>query len=57
GIKDIEKDAEVSLVNETQGRSNDTKMFDTDVLIGDEVFAENDMTEKEHDVIPKEVSV
>ncbi|GJW82039.1 hypothetical protein Tco_0146014 [Tanacetum coccineum] len=32
-------------------------MFDTDALISDEVFAENDMTEKEHDVIPKEVSV
>ncbi|GJV06479.1 hypothetical protein Tco_1344135 [Tanacetum coccineum] len=31
-------------------------MFDTDALIGDEVFAENDMTEKEHDVIPKDVS-
>ncbi|GKE07863.1 hypothetical protein Tco_1411414, partial [Tanacetum coccineum] len=55
-IKDIDKDAEVSLVDETQGRSDDTEMFDTDALIGDEVFAENDMTEKEHDVIPKEVS-
>ncbi|GKB63335.1 hypothetical protein Tco_0919521 [Tanacetum coccineum] len=31
-------------------------MFDTDALIGDEVFAKNDVTEKEHDVIPKEVS-
>ncbi|GJW32731.1 putative ribonuclease H-like domain-containing protein [Tanacetum coccineum] len=29
---------------------------DEDTLIGDEVFAKNDMTEKEHDVIPKEVS-
>ncbi|GJU59076.1 hypothetical protein Tco_1236842 [Tanacetum coccineum] len=55
-IKDIDKDAKVSLVDETQGRSDDTKMFDTDALIGDEVFAENDMNEKEHDVIPKEVS-
>ncbi|GKD86548.1 hypothetical protein Tco_1357702 [Tanacetum coccineum] len=55
-IEDINKDAEVSLVDETQGRSNDTEMFDTDALIGDEVFAENDMTEKEHYVIPKEVS-
>ncbi|GJR88848.1 putative ribonuclease H-like domain-containing protein [Tanacetum coccineum] len=55
-IEDIDKDAEVSLVDETQGRSDDTKMFDTYALIGDEVFAENDMTEKEHDVIPKEVS-
>ncbi|GJS56325.1 hypothetical protein Tco_0629687 [Tanacetum coccineum] len=48
-IEDIDKDAEVSLVNETQGRSDDTKRFDTDALISDEVFAENDMTEKEHD--------
>ncbi|GKB36480.1 hypothetical protein Tco_0881422 [Tanacetum coccineum] len=42
-------------VDETQGMSDDTEMFDTDALIGDEVFAENDMTEKEHDVIPREV--
>ncbi|GJZ47742.1 hypothetical protein Tco_0601574 [Tanacetum coccineum] len=55
-IEDIDKDAEVSLVDETQGRSDDTEMFDTDALIGDEVFAKNDMTKKEHDVIPKEVS-
>ncbi|GKE66352.1 hypothetical protein Tco_1520513, partial [Tanacetum coccineum] len=55
-IEDIDKDAEVSLVDETQGRSDDTGMFDTDALIGDEVFAKNDMTEKEHDMIPKEVS-
>ncbi|GJU07143.1 putative ribonuclease H-like domain-containing protein [Tanacetum coccineum] len=55
-IEDIDKDDEVSLVDETQGRSDDTEMFDTDALIGDEVFAKNDMTEKEHDVIPKEVS-
>ncbi|GJR48970.1 retrovirus-related pol polyprotein from transposon TNT 1-94 [Tanacetum coccineum] len=35
----------------------DAKMFDTDALIGNEVFAENDMIEKEQDVIPKEVSI
>ncbi|GJV70496.1 hypothetical protein Tco_1490491 [Tanacetum coccineum] len=29
---------------------------DEDAIIGDEVFAKNDMTEKEHDVTPKEVS-
>ncbi|GJY85540.1 hypothetical protein Tco_0499566 [Tanacetum coccineum] len=39
-----------------RGRSDDTEMFDTDALISDEVFTENDMTEKEHDVIHKEVS-
>ncbi|GJU24404.1 putative ribonuclease H-like domain-containing protein [Tanacetum coccineum] len=55
-IEDIDNDAKVSLVDETQGRSDDKEMFDTDALIGDDVFAENDMTEKEHDVIPKEVS-
>ncbi|GJY50976.1 hypothetical protein Tco_0441823 [Tanacetum coccineum] len=55
-IEDIDKDAEVSLVDETQGRSDDAEMFDTDALIGNEVFAENDMIEKYQDVIPKEVS-
>ncbi|GJT19364.1 hypothetical protein Tco_0878070 [Tanacetum coccineum] len=55
-IEDIDKDAEVSLVDETQGRSDDAEMFDTDALIGNEVYVENDMIEKEQDVIPKEVS-
>ncbi|GJS05978.1 hypothetical protein Tco_0362774 [Tanacetum coccineum] len=55
-INDIDKDAKVSLVDETQGRSDDEEMFDTDALIGNEVFAENDMIEKDQDVIPKEVS-
>ncbi|GKC70508.1 hypothetical protein Tco_1116391 [Tanacetum coccineum] len=31
-------------------------MFDTNALIGNEVFAKNDMIEKYQDVIPKEVS-
>ncbi|GJS87434.1 hypothetical protein Tco_0770070 [Tanacetum coccineum] len=39
-----------------RGRSDDAEMFDTDDLIGNEVFAENDMIEKDQDVIPKEVS-
>ncbi|GJS63023.1 hypothetical protein Tco_0677587 [Tanacetum coccineum] len=55
-IKDIDKDAKVSLVDETQGRSNDAEMFDTDTLIANEFFAKNDMIEKDQDVIPKEVS-
>ncbi|GJZ44908.1 ribonuclease H-like domain-containing protein [Tanacetum coccineum] len=46
-IEDIDKDAEVSLVDETQGRSDDTEMFDTYALIGDEVLRENDMNEKQ----------
>ncbi|GJT99829.1 hypothetical protein Tco_1110168 [Tanacetum coccineum] len=44
-------------VDETQGRSDDAEMFDTDTLIGNEVFAKNDMIEKDQDVIPKEVSI
>ncbi|GJR16242.1 hypothetical protein Tco_0798894 [Tanacetum coccineum] len=55
-IEDINKDAKVSLVDETQGRSDDVEMFDTYTLIGNEVFAENDMIEKDQDVILKEVS-
>ncbi|GJX95116.1 hypothetical protein Tco_0349702, partial [Tanacetum coccineum] len=55
-IEDIDIDAEVSLVDETQGRLDDAEMFDTDALIGDEVFAKKDIIEKEHAVIPKEVS-
>ncbi|GKA38874.1 putative ribonuclease H-like domain-containing protein [Tanacetum coccineum] len=31
-IEDIDKDAEVSLVDETQGRSDDAEMFNTDAL-------------------------
>ncbi|GKF43014.1 hypothetical protein Tco_0126356 [Tanacetum coccineum] len=55
-IEDIDKDAKVSLVDETHGRSDDAEMFDTDALIGNEVFAKNDMIEKDQDVFPKEVS-
>ncbi|GJW90321.1 hypothetical protein Tco_0167874 [Tanacetum coccineum] len=55
-IEDIDNDVEVSLVDETQGRSDDAKMFDTYVLFSNEVFVKNDMIEKDQDVIPKEVS-
>ncbi|GJT34207.1 hypothetical protein Tco_0924626 [Tanacetum coccineum] len=37
-IDDIDKDAEVTLVDETQGRYDDAQMFDTDVFNGEEVF-------------------
>ncbi|GKB79536.1 hypothetical protein Tco_0946431 [Tanacetum coccineum] len=37
-IDDIDKDAEVTLVDKTQGRYDDAQMFDTDVFNGDEVF-------------------
>ncbi|GJZ10678.1 hypothetical protein Tco_0545437 [Tanacetum coccineum] len=56
-IQDIDKDAKVSLVDETQGRSDDVKMFDTNVLFGNEFFAKNDMIKKDQDVIPKEVVI
>ncbi|GJU05880.1 putative ribonuclease H-like domain-containing protein [Tanacetum coccineum] len=36
-IEDIDKDADVSLVDDTQGRSDDADMFDIDDLHGDEV--------------------
>ncbi|GJT50844.1 hypothetical protein Tco_0977001 [Tanacetum coccineum] len=55
-IEDIDKDTEVSLVDEIPGRSDDAEIFDTDVLFGNEVFAKNDMIKKDQDVIPKEVS-
>ncbi|GJU39326.1 RNA-directed DNA polymerase, eukaryota, nucleotide-binding alpha-beta plait domain protein [Tanacetum coccineum] len=45
-IADIDADAEVTLVDETQGR-NDEEMFDTGILDGEEVFAEQDVVEKE----------
>ncbi|GJZ92192.1 hypothetical protein Tco_0664257 [Tanacetum coccineum] len=38
-------------------RSDDVEMFDTYALVGNEVFAENDMIEKDQDVIPKEVNI
>ncbi|GKB11628.1 uncharacterized mitochondrial protein-like protein [Tanacetum coccineum] len=56
-FKRLYKDTEVSLVDEIPGRrSDDAEIFDTDVLFGNEVFAKNDMIEKDQDVIPKEVS-
>ncbi|GKA69584.1 putative ribonuclease H-like domain-containing protein [Tanacetum coccineum] len=44
-IDDI--DAEITLVDETQGRHDDDLMFDTCVLNDEEVFAGQDMAEKE----------
>ncbi|GKD43558.1 hypothetical protein Tco_1268203 [Tanacetum coccineum] len=45
-IADIDADAKVTLVDETQ-RRNDEEMFDTCSLDGEEVFAEQDVVEKE----------
>ncbi|GJY60982.1 hypothetical protein Tco_0461639, partial [Tanacetum coccineum] len=46
-FEDIDKDAEVSLVDETQGRSDDAKMFDTDDLHSDEVIVDMAVGEKQ----------
>ncbi|GJW20506.1 hypothetical protein Tco_0031128 [Tanacetum coccineum] len=55
-IDNINKDAEITLVDETQGRYGDDLMFDTGVLNDDEVFIRQDMDEKEINVVEKEVS-
>ncbi|GJX05425.1 hypothetical protein Tco_0191341 [Tanacetum coccineum] len=55
-IDDIDKDAEITLVDETQGGYGDDLMFDTSVLDDEEVFAGQDMAEKEINVAEKEVS-
>ncbi|GKC62701.1 hypothetical protein Tco_1095299, partial [Tanacetum coccineum] len=39
-IADLDADAEVTLIDETQERNDEDLMFDTDVLNGDEVFEE-----------------
>ncbi|GJT51579.1 hypothetical protein Tco_0977736 [Tanacetum coccineum] len=46
-IEEIDKDAEVSLVDDTQGRSDDAEMFDTDDLHGDEVVVDMPVGEKQ----------
>ncbi|GKE84852.1 hypothetical protein Tco_1558594 [Tanacetum coccineum] len=46
-IDDIDADVEITLVDETQGRHDDDLMFDIGVLNDEEVFAGQDMTEKE----------
>ncbi|GKB38084.1 hypothetical protein Tco_0883026, partial [Tanacetum coccineum] len=55
-IDDIDKDAEITLVVETQERYGDDLMFDTGVLDDDEVFVGHDMAEKEINVAKKEVN-
>ncbi|GKE45419.1 hypothetical protein Tco_1472703, partial [Tanacetum coccineum] len=55
-IDDIDKDTEITLVDETQGRYGDDLMFDTCVLDDKEVFSGQDMAEKEINVVEKEVS-
>ncbi|GKE17038.1 hypothetical protein Tco_1424615, partial [Tanacetum coccineum] len=55
-IDNIDKDAKITLVDETQGRYGNNLMFDTGVLNDEEVFAGLDMAEKEINVAEKEVS-
>ncbi|GJY15739.1 hypothetical protein Tco_0386161 [Tanacetum coccineum] len=55
-IDDIDKDAVITLIDETQGRYGDDLMFDTCVLDDEKVFAGQDMAEKEINVAEKEVS-
>ncbi|GKF47422.1 hypothetical protein Tco_0137224, partial [Tanacetum coccineum] len=46
-IEDIDKDADVSLVDDTQGSSDDANMFDTNELHGDEVVVDMPVGEKQ----------
>ncbi|GKE58189.1 hypothetical protein Tco_1497374 [Tanacetum coccineum] len=46
-IEDIDKDAGVSLVDDTQGRSDVAEMFDTNELHGDEVNVDMPVGEKQ----------
>ncbi|GJZ77291.1 hypothetical protein Tco_0641963 [Tanacetum coccineum] len=46
-INDIDADAEITLVDESQGRHDDDLMFDTGVFNDEEVFAGQDMAKKE----------
>ncbi|GJZ60986.1 hypothetical protein Tco_0617123, partial [Tanacetum coccineum] len=46
-IKDIDNDADVSLVDDTQGRSNNEGMFDTNDLHGNEVNVDMPVGEKQ----------
>ncbi|GJZ09373.1 hypothetical protein Tco_0543656 [Tanacetum coccineum] len=46
-IEDIDADAEVTLVNETQERQDEDLMFDTRVLDGDEMFVDATTGEKD----------
>ncbi|GJT22721.1 putative ribonuclease H-like domain-containing protein [Tanacetum coccineum] len=56
-IDDIDKDAEIKLVHETQGRYVDEEMFDTIVLDGDEVLAEPEVTIKDVNLSVDEVTL
>ncbi|GJW77021.1 putative ribonuclease H-like domain-containing protein [Tanacetum coccineum] len=55
-IDDIDKDAEITLVDETQGRYGDDIMFDVSDLVGKEVFvAEQGVSDKDVNLSVNEV--
>ncbi|GJQ96903.1 hypothetical protein Tco_0008042 [Tanacetum coccineum] len=56
-IDDIDKDADITLVDETQGRYGDEEMSDTGVLDGDEVLAEPEVTIKDVNLSVDEVTL
>ncbi|GJT74540.1 hypothetical protein Tco_1041265 [Tanacetum coccineum] len=56
-INDIDKDAEITLVHETQGRYSNEEMFDTVVLDGDAVLAESEVTVKDVNLSVDEVTL
>ncbi|GJV84006.1 putative ribonuclease H-like domain-containing protein [Tanacetum coccineum] len=56
-IDDIDKDVEITLVHETQGRYGDEEMFDTCVLDGDEVLTKPEVTIKDVNLSVDEVTL
>ncbi|GJW28223.1 hypothetical protein Tco_0045098 [Tanacetum coccineum] len=56
-INDIDKDAEITLVQQTQGRYSDKEMFDIGVLDGDEVLAESKVSVKDMNLSVDEVTL
>ncbi|GJY67375.1 hypothetical protein Tco_0469613 [Tanacetum coccineum] len=56
-IEDVDKDVDVSLVDDTQGRSDDAEMFDTNDLHGDEIAVDMSVGEKqEHSAKERELN-
>ncbi|GJR26441.1 hypothetical protein Tco_1102673 [Tanacetum coccineum] len=56
-INDIDKDAEITLIRETQGRYGDEEMFDTGVLDDDEVLEKPEVTVKDVNLSVDEVTL
>ncbi|GJS36021.1 hypothetical protein Tco_0534403 [Tanacetum coccineum] len=56
-IEDIDADAEVTLVNETQERQDEDLMFDTGVLDDDEMFVKATISEKDEQHIKLDDSI